>query len=327
MMALTEKWAGRARNHLSSTLHMQCPICHLPEDTLRISGNDDRLRVECPRCGPYTISQTVADTLRSRSPNFGVSAWIRAHEGASEAPSLMSSELLEQIERNLPRHRVSEKQLLFLRAIENKTKFAGNEVQIIPEYDFTLAWLTSIEELHYIMCALMARDLLTINKYSDPKGSFAHEVTITPRGWDYLDEHKKPAQFAHQAFVAMAFDKELLPAWNEGIAPGLKAAGFRPYRVDVEPHPDRIDAKIEAEIRNSRFLVADVTLQRPGVYYEAGFAIGLGLPVIWSVRKNELKKVHFDTRQYRHIVWKSPAHLKDQLTPFVIAIVGRGTAP
>jgi nucleoside 2-deoxyribosyltransferase len=304
---------------------MQCPVCHLPEDVLRFSGSGDRLRIECPRCGPYMISRTVMDILRPRSPSFALSAWIRAQEGASEVPWLLSSEL-EQIEQNLPRYSVSEKQLVLLRVIEKRTQFAGAKVQIAMPYDFTLAWLASVEELQYIMRALMARDLLAIEKYSDPKDSFSHEATITPRGWDYLDEHAKPAQIANQAFVAMAFADELRPAWTDGLAPGLTAAGFHPYRVDVEPHLDRIDAKIVAEIKNSRFLVADVTLQRPGVYFEAGFAIGLGLPVFWSVREDELANVHFDTRQYNHIVWKSPKHLRDQLTPFVVAIVGRGAA-
>jgi len=159
-----------------------------------------------------------------------------------------------------------------------------------------------------------------------PKDSFSLETTITPRGWDYLEEHAKPAVFSNQAFVAMAFADELRPAWSDGLAPGLKAAGFHPYRIDVEPHLDRIDTKIITEIRNSRFLVADVTLQRPGVYFEAGFALDLGLPVFWSVREDELAKVHFDTRQYNHIVWKTAEHLRDQLTLFVTAIVGRGNA-
>ena len=40
------------------------------------------------------------------------------------------------------------------------------------------------------------------------------------------------------------------------------------------------------QIRKSKFLIADFTGQRGGVYYEAGFAYGLGLPVIWTCRKD-----------------------------------------
>ena len=124
----------------------------------------------------------------------------------------------------------------------------------------------------------------------------------------------------------MAFAPELRSAWDDGIKLALSNSRYRPYRVDAEEHLDRIDAKIITEIRNSRFLVADVTLQRPGVYFEAGFAIGLGLPVVWCVRKDDLKNVHFDTRQYNHVVWETEAELAKELYHRVVATLGHGTA-
>lgn len=92
----------------------------------------------------------------------------------------------------------------------------------------------------------------------------------------------------------------------------------------MEPHVDRIDTKIITEIKNSRFIVADVTEQKHGVYFEAGYALGLGLPVIWCVCKDHLPNVHFDTRQYNHIVWESEYDLKEQLYNFICAIIGKG---
>ena len=77
------------------------------------------------------------------------------------------------------------------------------------------------------------------------------------------------------------------------------------------------------EITNSRFVLADVTNQRPGVYFEAGYAMGLGLPVIWSVREDDLRNAHFDTRQYNHIVWKDADDLEQQFYNRVSAVIGR----
>jgi nucleoside 2-deoxyribosyltransferase len=68
-----------------------------------------------------------------------------------------------------------------------------------------------------------------------------------------------------------------------------------------------------AEIRNSQFIVADFTGQRAGVYYEAGFAMGLGRPVIWCCRKDDVDKLHFDTNHKNHIVWESAEELKQKL--------------
>ena len=77
------------------------------------------------------------------------------------------------------------------------------------------------------------------------------------------------------------------------------------------------------EIKNSRFVVADATDQRPGVYFEAGYAMGLGLPVLWSVREDDLQNVHFDTRQYNYIIWRAADDLEQQLYNRVSAVIGR----
>lgn len=70
-----------------------------------------------------------------------------------------------------------------------------------------------------------------------------------------------------------------------------------------------------AEIRRSRFLMADFTHGRVGVrgsvYYEAGFAHGLWLEVIFCCREGT--EPHFDTRQYNHIMWKDADDLRERL--------------
>ena len=75
----------------------------------------------------------------------------------------------------------------------------------------------------------------------------------------------------------------------------------------------KIDDEIIAEIRRSAFLIADFTGHRGGVYFEAGYAMGHGLPVIWTCRKDEMDKLHFDIRQYNCIDWAKPAELADRL--------------
>jgi hypothetical protein len=65
-------------------------------------------------------------------------------------------------------------------------------------------------------------------------------------------------------------------------------------------------------------VVADFTGQRGGVYFEAGLAFGLSKQVIWTVRKDEVSKLHFDTRQFNHIVW-SP----NELPQFRVALRNR----
>ena len=84
-------------------------------------------------------------------------------------------------------------------------------------------------------------------------------------------------------------------------------------RIDLEEHNEKICDRIISEIRRSGLVVADFTGQRGGVYFESGYAMGLGIPVIRTCRKDFMETLHFDTRQYNHVSWESPEELKGKL--------------
>ena len=126
----------------------------------------------------------------------------------------------------------------------------------------------------------------------------------------------------------MWFDDSVTGAYEEGIVPAIRASGFEPKRIDRDQSVDKIDDAIIAELKRSRFLIADFTHgkegARGGVYYEAGFAHGLGIPVIFTCRKDKIDELHFDTRQYAHIVWDSPKELRTLLRDRILARIGEG---
>ena len=226
---------------------------------------------------------------------------------------------VEDIVREVPKYSVSDKQRIILSSLERKTALPGDEVELTFDLDFPLAWAASANEFAFLLSALVERRLIDgPERFNNPWCSFV----ISPTGWDALDEMRRTSHDSRQAFVAMAFAKELISVWRNGIKPALERVGYRAYRVDDDPHIGRIDAKIMTEVKNSKFVLADVTNQRPGVYFEAGYAIGLGLPVIWSVHEDDLRNVHFDTRQYNHIVWKDADDLEQQLYNRVSAVIG-----
>ena len=101
-----------------------------------------------------------------------------------------------------------------------------------------------------------------------------------------------------QVFVAMWFHENTDSAYSHGIEPAIRDAGYRPLRIDQKEHLNKIEDEIVAEIRRSRFIIADFTQgeggARGGVYYEAGFAHGLGLPVILTCRTDCFDQLHFD---------------------------------
>jgi hypothetical protein len=127
-----------------------------------------------------------------------------------------------------------------------------------------------------------------------------------------------------QGFVAMWFDDTMNEAWLGGFEPGIRAAGFRPRRIDKKDYIGGVSDEVMAEIRQSRFVVADYTGQRNGVYFEAGFAEGLGLRVIPTCRADEIAKLHFDIKHLNTLSWNTPAELADGLNRRIRAVIGAG---
>jgi len=214
---------------------------------------------------------------------------------------------------------VSAKQDALLMDIARQSAHPGARVDIHPE-DASVVDATSVVELRYLMASLIERQLL---RDSAVKSS----ALITPAGWEHVDALRNPrAGNTTDIFVAMSFSEDMWSAWEQGIRPGVEQAGYRAKRVDSDAHNDKIDDRIIAGIRASYAVVVDVTTQNRGAYFEAGFAMGLGRPVVWTVRRDDLANLHFDTRQFSHIVWDGEADLKDKLANHLLAVFGRGRA-
>jgi nucleoside 2-deoxyribosyltransferase len=184
-----------------------------------------------------------------------------------------------------------------------------------------MAWTECLEEneLWYFVTFCEEQGVL--------KSFGLQQLMLTPKGFEILEEMDR-GQATSQAFVAMWFDDSLKAAYDEGFRKAIVDSGYKPMRIDRKEHLNKIDDEIIAEIRRSRFVVADFTCEpdkaRGGVYFEAGFARGQGIPVVWTCRKDSLESVHFDTRQFNHIVWESVEDLYTQLKNRIEAVIGEG---
>jgi hypothetical protein len=122
-------------------------------------------------------------------------------------------------------------------------------------------------------------------------------------------------------FVAMSFDVDLKPAYEAAIRrPSLAGP---PLFESITSNTPKTSMTRSADIRRAQFLIADFTGHRNGVYFEAGFGLGLGKTVIWTCRKKDftLERVHFDTRPYNHIVWETHDELRQKLTDRIRAVI------
>jgi nucleoside 2-deoxyribosyltransferase len=78
---------------------------------------------------------------------------------------------------------------------------------------------------------------------------------------------------------------EIDNVFTDCFIPAVAKTGFKLERVDTAPKAGLIDDKIKVDIRTARFVLADLTGNNNGVYWEAGFAEGLGKPVIYTCKK------------------------------------------
>ena len=129
----------------------------------------------------------------------------------------------------------------------------------------------------------------------------------TIKAYKLYEELKKGKKATNKAFLALRFEGDLSKNFKKELKEAVSQTGFILSTVDEKPLAGLIDDKIKLDIRNSRFVIADLTDENNGAYWEAGFAEGMGKPVIYMCRddimNNAEKKPHFDVSHHQCIIW------------------------
>lgn len=307
---------------------MSCPICGHFDAHIKFSVLEQEAAnaVECSICGRFIISKAVLEIKKDELRDYGyvLSGLARqAKEQGSVPPQFTMSNIESYFGEERWSLGVLERLNLLLLYLAKNSRRAGAEVTIVPANDYPVAFAKDVEEFEYMLEALSGLDLLERQTYIGMDPSDEQSVTITIAGWAKVDECRESSPSGKQCFVAMWFDSQVEEAFSLGIQPALYETGFQAFRVDKTEHNDKIDDLIVVQIRKSSLLIADVTGHRQGVYFEAGLAMGLGIPVVWTCREDNMKDCHFDTRQYNHIVWDNPDSLRERLRNRILATMPR----
>ena len=205
-----------------------------------------------------------------------------------------------------------------LELMAQKTAEAGEDSAFDIATDYPLVTASSVREGEWLTKSLEEAGLVVATSLSSTLDA------VTMKGWEYLSQLRQSGPNSAFVFVAMSFAAEMSDLYDKAIAPAVRQAGYEPIRVDRKEHANSIDDEIVGNIRKSRFMVADFTSQRAGVYFEAGMMNGLGRTVIWMCDKGELEKVHFDVRQRNFIDWASVDDTRKRLYDQIRAIEGEG---
>ena len=167
----------------------------------------------------------------------------------------------------------------------------GSKIELIISRDYYLFYCINSQEMSDLLNILNDENFIKIESlYQGLK-----IIVITNTGYEKLEALKDSGNISNQCFVAMWFSDEMADAYKiiknaiEFIEDGQRTK-YGAFRIDHKEHNDNINNQIIAEIRKSKFMVCDLTGYRGGVYFEAGFAYGLGLQVIYTCRKDWAKE-------------------------------------
>jgi len=297
-------------------IKMQCPIC-LEDIATLVDSPEGLAGADCVRCGHFYYDAPVEQALKKETKHKRalIASWVweQNRNGAiprmakADLPSLLSMRPLPFMEKT--------KRLLI-----HYTDQSGQYWQKIEWNGPKVCSMLATFDQNDVIFVL---DFLRENGWVKQKEG-SNDNYVTSNGFLKAEEWKQSAVESAQGFVAMWINKETDDAWSRGLMKGVVDAGYKALRIDKKEHANKICDEIISEIRRSRFLVADYTGHRGGVYYEAGFAAGRGIPVILTCEKNQMDDLHFDIRQYNCIDWQTPEELAARLKVRIEAVIGDG---
>jgi hypothetical protein len=271
---------------------------------------------DCPVCGIFGCSKyDIDDYLEPRHSRTKQRAraalghWLRTHPSRTTDTTYLGDTLVEDaVNGKLQLPTPAQVALNIIRYVGDRTFDSGEPLEEIGA-DFTptvgaLSRRAAVELVSELRDAgiLKAEDANLIGHWN------SMEVSLTLQGWERYQQEARGKETAHYGFVALKFNDPVLdPFLNSHIKPALKELGFELRDMRERARAGVIDNLLRIEIRDADFILADLTHDNPGSYWEAGYAEGLGKPVLYICERSKFDQVksHFDTNHCTTVCWEA----------------------
>jgi hypothetical protein len=290
-----------------------CPICDMPAAVSgAIYGNEPRWNINCPRCRSFQISDITAAYLKgplrkSLRKQMLLSHAIRGMQSKEnpDYPMIQHDRISTIL--NGPFPKPIEQVHSFVLWVGDHTSDLGQYSEIDFE-DMKAEIVTATREgVEAVIAHLLQKQHIELDAIQSSWGTRKNvHLRLTFEGWDYYENLKSGSVDSRKAFMAMQYNDPVLDeVYSICFRPAVQATNFELYRLDEQPKAGLIDDRLRVEIRTSRFLIADLTHQNRGAYWEAGYAEGLGKPVIYTCEESVFDEVktHFDTNHHTTVKW------------------------
>ncbi len=195
-----------------------------------------------------------------------------------------------------------------IRYVGDKIRESGEAIPQIPGDLHSKIGAPSSDLAFKLMEELVEKGLLKVGHIMKSfKSSTLVNVNLTLEGWEQYEAEKRGKFDGNYGFIAMKFgDGELDDLVQNVVKPALKKSiGYELYNMKDVSRAGIIDDIMRVQIRDSAFVIAELTHDNPGAYWEAGYAEGLGKPVIYICKKAKFDEIstHFDTNHCTTVFW------------------------
>ena len=266
--------------------------------------------ISCRRCGEFQIDDVTRgylDTILKSDKEIALfSHAIRKSQNDNQVPNFDLRSINKILQNPLPRP--TDQINNFILWLGDNAPLLGESTDIyIPILQAEINIATQ-EGFRAIIKYLIEKNIVEGKKWTgNLDNSPGYKLALTLDGWERYEDLKVGRAANKRAFMAMQYgNKELDQIVEKYFRPAVKTAGFDLFRLDEAPKAGLIDDRLKVEIRTSRFLIADLTHENKVAYREAGFAYGLGKPVIYTCEKESFSQQnsHFDTNHHTTVIWE-----------------------
>ncbi|MNH81132.1 hypothetical protein D3C73_334930 [compost metagenome] len=186
---------------------------------------------------------------------------------------------------------------------------AGHPVTIRPLSScYNLTYSPNLQELVYIIDKLREEELI-----AREGGTFK----LTEKGWSEASA-RSGGRKLKSCYVLLPDHDTLRASWTEKILPRLEQCGYLP-RLIHESWSDNRDTPPSEIVSNSKLVIADITSHSPAVYFAAGIAEGLNIPVIWTVKHSESNPIAVPSNHIRPMIYDLEEELAAMLQQKLIS--------